>query len=213
MHMDLGEHSKALSCFREALDQDASTSAVWLNLARARLKLWQYNEALQAIEEGLQRAESRNEFGQLYQVRGETLVAMLRPNEALTAFDQGLSYTPNAPALWRERGALYLKNGRLREAEQCLTKALEYDQLDPEAWRLLGDIHIAQNQPKHAHRALGEALKLDPRSSIGWARYGVSQLKLDRVKEAIRSFDAALKLDPELQEAKEGMRAAKQRLK
>ena len=209
MHMDLGEWSEALACFRQAVQLDSSQANTWLNLARARLRQWQYNEALQAIEEGLSRATERNEFGALYQLKGETLTAMLRPRDAITAYDKGLSYTPNDPSLWRERGGLLHKNGLHREAEQCLTTALRYDKLDSRAWRLLGDIHIAQGQLKQAHKALGESLRLDPRSALGWARYGYTQLKLDRIAESLKSFEFALKLDPELQEASEGLRQAR----
>lgn len=209
MHMELGEYSEALTCFRQAASLDETIASVWLNLARARLRLWQYNESLNAIEQGLQRSVGRNEFGELYQLKGETLAAMLRPREAIAAYDKGLSYTPNSPGLWRERGGLLLKNGLPREAEQCLETALRYDKLDSLAWRLLGDIHIAQNHWKQAHRALGESLKLDPRSAIGWTRYGYTQLKLERATEAIKSFEFALKLDEDMQEANEGLRLAR----
>lgn len=212
MHMDLGEYSEALTSFRQAVELDQSRPEGWLNMARARLKLWQYNETLRDIDEGLARADSRNDFGQLYLLRGETLTAMLRSREAADAFDKGLSYTPNAPALWREKGALFLRMNQPRAALSYLKKALQFDALDALAWQLSGDAHRALQQVKHAHRAYGEALKLNPRSAEGWARYGICQLELGRVKEALRSFEAALKLDDNLHEALEGARKARQLL-
>lgn len=213
MHMDLGEWSDALACFRRSTELDPEQPRAWLNLARARLRMWQYNEALNAVEEGLQRASDRNDFGDLYQTKGETLSAMLRPREAFAAYDKGLSYTPNDPGLWRERGALLYKNGLHREAAEAVDTALRYDKLDSQAWRLLGDIHLAQSQNKQAHKALGESLRLDPRSAIGWTRYGMAQLKLDRYADAAKSFEFALKLDAELQEAHEGLRLARLKVK
>src|SRR5205085_11659317 len=120
MHMDLHEYSEALTCFLQAVALDDSRPDCWLNLARARLRLWQFNEALQATQEGLRRATSRNDFGQLYRIRGETFTAMALPDEARAAYDEGLSYTPNAPHLWREKGAPLQRMGLLREAQQCL---------------------------------------------------------------------------------------------
>jgi tetratricopeptide (TPR) repeat protein len=213
MHMDLGEYSEALTSFRQAVALDQSRPEGWLHLARARLKLWQYNEALHAIDEGLARAASRHDFGQLYLLRGETLAAMLRSREAAEAFDKGLSYTPNAPALWREKGALLLRMNQPREALSSLRKALHFDALDAHAWQLSGDAHRALQNVKQAHRAYGEALKLNPRSAEGWARYGHCQLDLGRAKEALRSFEAALKLDENLYEAAEGARKARQLLR
>lgn len=213
MHMDLGEYSEALISFRQAVELDQSRPEGWLNMARARLKLWQYNETLHAIDEGLARAASRNDFGQLYLLRGETLTAMLRSREAAETFDKGLSYTPNAPALWREKGALFLRMNQPREALSHIKKALHFDALDSHAWQLSGDAHMALQNIKQAHRDYGEALKLNPRSAEGWARYGNCQLQLGRAKEALRSFEAALKLDENLHEAAEGARQARQLLK
>ncbi len=213
MHMDLGEYSEALTSFRQAVELDQSRPEGWLNMARARLKLWQYNETLYDIDKGLARAASRNDFGQLYLLQGETLMAMLRSREAAEAFDKGLSYTPNAPALWREKGALFLRLNQPREALSYLKKALHFDEFDALAWQLSGDAHMTLQNVKQAHRAYGEALKLNPRSAEGWARYGLCQIEFGRAKEALRSFDAALKLDENLHEAIEGARRARQMLR
>lgn len=207
MHMDLGEYSEAATCFQQMIGLDPKQPETWINLARARLKLWQYAEALRAVEDGLQQAGSRNDFGQLYLACGEIYAAMQRPNKALVAFDKGLSYTPNAPALWREKGALLLRGGVLREARQCIDKALKFDTLDSSAWQLLGDLEMAQENPKKAYQAYSQLLKLNPRSALGWARYGKCQITLSRNKDALRSFEFALKLDPDLEEANEGMRS------
>jgi tetratricopeptide (TPR) repeat protein len=211
-HMDLHEYSEALTCFRQAVALDDSQSECWFHLARARLKLWQYNEALQAIEEGLRRAVTRNDFSQLYRLRGEAFAAMALPDEALKAYDEGLSYTPNAPYLWRDKGALLQQMGLLREAQQCLERAISYDTFDSLAWRLLGDVQQDQDRLKKAYQSYGEALKLDPRSAITWARYGACQLKLSRPEDALRSFTMALKLDPDLDAALAGQRLAHQML-
>jgi serine/threonine protein kinase/lipoprotein NlpI len=211
-HMDLGEYSEALTCFRQAVSLDSNRADCWLNLARARLKLWQYNEVLQAVDEGLRRAVRRDEFGQLYGVRGETFAAMLQLPKAMESFDQGLSYTPNAPRLWRDKGQLYRRMERSREAQECFEKAIELDKMDSQAWRLLGDVLLEQDRPKKAYDAYSETIKLDPRSALSWARYGICQVKLGRPRDAIGSFDTALKLDAELGEALAGLREARQAL-
>jgi tetratricopeptide (TPR) repeat protein len=212
-HMDMGEYSEALTCFRQAVGLDESRAESWLNMARARLKLWQYNETLQAIEQGLRHAADRNDFGQLLAVRGETYVAMMMPEKAMAAYDQGLSYTPNAPRLWRAKGVLLHSQGLLREAQQCFEKALAFDKFDSLAWRLLGDIQLDQDRLRKAYSAYAEALKLDPRSAVAWARYGACQLKLNRPRDALRSYEMALRLDDNLDEAITGARQARQLVK
>jgi tetratricopeptide (TPR) repeat protein len=212
-HMEMGEYAEALTCFRQATQLDPSSAHMWLKLARARLRLWQYNEALQAADEGLRRALRRDEFGELYSLRGEIYTGMMMPAKAMESYDQGLSYRPKAPWLWREKGQLLQRMGNPRDAQQCFEKALEYDKLDSLAWRLLGDALREQDRHKKAHDAYGEALKLDPRAAITWARYGACQAALGRPKDALVSFDAALKLDPDLDEAHAGIREARRLLR
>src|SRR6476661_9966262 len=55
-HLDAEEYSEALGCFRQAVALDPNSAESWLNVARARLKLWQYQEGLHAADEGLRRA-------------------------------------------------------------------------------------------------------------------------------------------------------------
>jgi eukaryotic-like serine/threonine-protein kinase len=205
-HMKLGEHSDAVRCFNYAADLDRGRADCWLNLAQARLKLWQYHEALMAVEEGLRRAVSRNEFGQLYAVRGEVFITMGMPDRALPALDTGLSYTPNAPRLWLDKALLLQRGGMLREAYEAAERALGFDKLDPEAHRLLGDILRDQGRHRKAAAAYAEALKLDPRSTDTWARYGAALLREDRTKDALSAFEMALKLDPDHAEALAGRR-------
>ncbi len=212
-HLDADEYSEALGCFRQAVALDTGRAESWLNVARARLKLWQYQEGLQAADEGLRRAIRREEFGQLYGIRGQIYTAMLLLPKAMESFDQGLSYTPKAPRLWREKGLLIQRMGLPREAQPCFEKALEYDKLDSLSWRLLGDVLREQERYKKAYDAYAEALKLDPRAAVAWARYGACQLALARPKDAVRSLEAALKLAPDMDEALTGLRAARQALK
>lgn len=210
-HMDMGEYSEALGCFRRAVALDGERAESWLNMARVRLRLWQYNEALNDANEALRRAVRRDEFSQIYAVSGEIYTAMMMAPKAMEAYDQGLSYTPKAPYLWRSKGRLMLKLARPRDAQECFEKAIEYDKLDSQAWQLLGDALRAQERPKRAYEAYAEALKLDPRSDTTWAAYGQCQLALGYIKEAQRSFEAALKLNPDLEAALAGMREARQR--
>ena len=204
--MKLGEHSDAVRCFKEAAELDRGRADCWLNLAQARLGLWQYHEALMAVDEGLRRAVSRNEFGQLYAVRGEIFTTMGKPERALPALDLGLSYTPNAPRLWIDKAVLLQRGGALREAQECIEQALGFDRLSPDAHRLFGDILRDQGRHRKASAAYQEALKLDPRNPDTWARYGAVLLRSDRAKEAVTAFDMALRLDPDHADALAGRR-------
>ncbi|MDZ4719273.1 MAG: protein kinase [Roseiflexaceae bacterium] len=205
-HTKLGEYSDAKRCFQEATDRDRGRADTWCHLALVYLHMWEYREGLVAVEEGLRRAVSRNEFGQLFCARGEIYAKMQMGNEALAAYDQGLSYTPNAPRLWREKGALLMQLHQFRDAQHCAERALEFDKLDSRAWHQLGDIQLRQGREKKAQDAYSEALKLNPRDPLTWARYGYCQLHSGSTRDALASFEMALKIDPDNTEALDGRR-------
>ncbi|MEM8532561.1 MAG: serine/threonine-protein kinase [Chloroflexota bacterium] len=212
MHLELHENHEALTCFRQATRINGELAENWCYLARTHLNLWQYDEALYAIDEGLQRASRRPTFGELYQVQGDTYSLMQQPDNAIHAFDKGLSYMPNAPALWRKKGAILLQEGLLREAYHCLKQATTYDKFDERARRLLGDVNMAQNKIDGASQAYNQALRLNPRSAYCWSRYGTCQLKRRRFVRALRAFETALRLEPDLREAVEGAQEARQQV-
>lgn len=207
-HVELGEYKDAVYAFLRAIQIVPDSADAWISLAQARLRLWQYNEAQQAIDQGLRYATNRNEFGALYQTQGEVYTAMHRPREAVEAYDKGLSYTPSSPGLWREKGSLLLRVGMPKDATTCLQKAVKYDHFDAPARRLLGDALAELGQFRSACSSYSEALRLDPRSAEGWAKLGKAQLKLKYYREARDSFQHALVIDPDLQEAMDGMRQA-----
>lgn len=211
-YMRLGEFSDAKSCFQRATTYDRANAYSWTNLAQAQLHGWEYREALMSVDEGLRRAVSRNEFGQLFGVRGQVYTTMRLADQALEAFDEGLSYTPNSPMLWRERGKLQLALGELRNAQQCAERAIEYDRLDPQGWLLLGDVQFEQGRSKKAFQAFEEAKKLAPRDPNVWIRYGFSKLRDGKAREALTLFEMAIKLDPENAAALDGARRARHAL-
>jgi tetratricopeptide (TPR) repeat protein len=208
-HIKLGEYNDAKRCFKDATERDRSRADTWSFLAQAHLGIWEYREALIAVEEGLRRAVSRNEFGQLFCARGEVYTKMQLSSDALAAYDQGLSYTPNAPRIWREKGALLMQLGQWREAQHCSERALEFDTFDSRAWHQLGETHLRQGREKKAQEAFAEALKLNPRDPATWTRFAYCQLHNGMLKEARTSFEMALKIEPEYPEALAGLRRYK----
>lgn len=209
-HMNMGEYKEAIRCFNRAVEFDRDDPEGWNLIARCSVKLWLYHESLQAIEEGLRRAVSRTEFGELYGTRGEIFAAMQKPAAALTAYDQALSYTPSAPRLWRGKGAVLHREAQWQQAQECFEKAIRLDPSDAVARRQLGDLLCDRARHKAAAESYYESLRLDPRSVEGWVSYGMCLLRLARQADAQHAFEMALKLDPEHTGAQAGLRQARQ---
>lgn len=209
-HMNMGEYKEAIRCFNRVVDLDHDQPDSWSLIARCSVKLWLYHESLQAVDEGLRRAVSRTEFGELYATRGDIFAAMQRRAEALAAYDQALSYTPSAPALWRGKGALLQRDGQPQAAQECIEKAVRLDPLDAVARRQLGELLYERGRYKPAADSYYESLRLDPRSVDGWVNYATCLVRLARHKDARHALEMALKLDPEHSGALAGLRQLRQ---
>ncbi len=212
-HMRLNEYSEALRCFSDGAELERGRAEVWAHLATTRLKLWQYHEALVAVDEGLRRAVSRSEFGLLYTARGAVHTALGQTEKAADAFETGLSYTPNDPNLWNERGLLFRRTGNLRAAEAAFERATKLAPHDTTARRNLADLYFDQERFKRAAALYDEIVQRDPRALTSWERLGATQLRLGHTDEALRAFLMALRIDPEHDEALQGERAARQLLR
>ncbi|HMP43009.1 MAG TPA: tetratricopeptide repeat protein, partial [Roseiflexaceae bacterium] len=133
-------------------------------------------------------------------------------HRAMAAYDQGLSYTPNAPALWSDRGSLLRRLGRPQEAQKCFERAIRFDPLDLTARQLLADLHYAEERYRQAQSIYEEIVRLNPRAADAWSRIGICHLHQRRTQDAGDAFTMALRIDPEHAEAAEGQRIVSEML-
>jgi tetratricopeptide (TPR) repeat protein len=195
-HLRLKDFYEARSAFAAATDYSRHSAMAWSYLGESFLAVWEYHEALKAVDAGLERAVSRNEYGELYCVRGQIYTKMQKHDLAVVAFDQGLSFTPKDPKLLREKGNLKLRMGQLAEAQRCADQAIRADQLDSLAWCLMGDVQYRMNNPRRAADSYREAIKYAPRDPAAWYRYGLCLRQLNQAAEAQKAFEKVQQIDP-----------------
>jgi tetratricopeptide (TPR) repeat protein len=195
-HLRLGDVHEARTAFAEATEYSRHSAMAWSYLGEALLAVWEYHEALKAVEAGLVRAVSRNEYGELYCVRGQIYTKMQKHDLAIAAFDQGLSFTPKDPKLLREKGGLLLRMGQLAEAQRCADQAIRADQFDTLAWRLMGDVQRCMHNPRRAADSYREAIKYAPRDATAWYRYGLCLRQLNQAAEAQKAFEKVQQIEP-----------------
>jgi LuxR family transcriptional regulator, maltose regulon positive regulatory protein len=140
-----GDYHKALQLFHQAAEEQRQAGE-WLNLADTLCRrsvafrlLGRYREALTDAEETLTRLEdeshTRAAYADALLSKGNVLISLGRPNEALTLFQQALvAYQAladdnSAAKVWMEIGRVSRTLGKYSEAEAAYVKALEHYQV------------------------------------------------------------------------------------
>ncbi|MGW3564131.1 tetratricopeptide repeat protein [Streptomyces sp. NPDC000941] len=195
--------------YREVLERPAPappkpprlTAEDWVSRALGLYHLHRYDEALDAVEHGLETAEQDGDSdvtrSKLWQVRGMALSGWDRHEEALAAHDRAVELNPDEPSAWLVRGNVlnhFLE--RREEALECYERALT----------LRSDIALVWGQKAIALRELGRlgeaedpiarALELDPRNPVLLLTRALLRRLQNRHADALVDIDRALTVAP-----------------
>jgi tetratricopeptide (TPR) repeat protein len=195
--------------YREVLDRPAPappeslrlTAEGWVNRAVGLEQLHHYDEALEAVEHGLETAEEDGEGdvtrSKLWQVRGMALDELGRQDEALAAFDRAVELNPEEPSAWLVRGnVLNYDLERREEALQCYDRAM---QLRPDlglTWGQKANALRELERFEEAEDAVARALQLDPRNERILLSRALLRQRQNRHAEALVDLDRALAIAP-----------------
>jgi tetratricopeptide (TPR) repeat protein len=129
-------------------------------------------------------------------LRGQILVALLRPLDASEAWHLALSIDPfHAPAR-REMAELYLAYSRERDAAAEYDRYLTLAPEDAAGWFALGQIREAQDRPLEAIAAYSRTLELEPTHSSGLERRGALWLGQDNYLAAWADYTGLINTEP-----------------
>lgn len=144
--------------------------------------------------------------------RGETLLRLGRPREALRELDAALRSEPRSAwaHAWRAEALAALR--RFPEARAAADRCLELERRGyPRAHALRG--WLLRREGDFLDAAADFARACGGRSTTSWclALYGETLLRAGRKREAIEPLSKALELDPRHKQARRWLRAARKR--
>jgi ATP/maltotriose-dependent transcriptional regulator MalT/DNA-binding SARP family transcriptional activator len=214
-----GDYHKALQLFDQAVVEQRKASD-WWNLADTLCRrsvayrlLGRYRDALNDAEETLSRLEeesySRVAYADALVSKGNALVSLGQPNDALTLFQQALvAYQAmidesSAAKVWMEVGRVSRTLGKYSEAEAAFIKALEYYQATNNlSWQAnlynsLGILQHARSDYSTATSSFEKAIHYakisgSPRlEAYALTSIGDLYQELDAVQEALEAYRQA----------------------
>ncbi len=154
------------------------------------------------------RAEMIPEQAQAWVNRGVALAAQGRLEQALAAFEEALTQTPDCSLAWYDKGTTLAQLGRHEPAVAALDEAVRLNPDYPHAWDNRG---IALSELGRTQEALAcheQAIRLAPTVANYWHNKGITLGMLGHTKEALAAIDEALRLRPEYPEAWQNRAAA-----
>jgi Flp pilus assembly protein TadD len=177
-----GRAGKAATLLTPVVGQEPDNVGAWQLMARARLQLGQFDQALAAARAAL-RVDPQG-LESLYWVSA-AYTALGRHDLAIAAATTACAEDPGNPRLAERRGRALLAAGRVGDAELVLRSAVEFAHYDPALHIVHGIALFAAGRPLSAREAYGRALRLDPANTRAHA-------ELRRLTQAERSIvDAA----------------------
>jgi len=188
----LGRLEEALAA-GVALRADPHSNAASFSKASLLLALGKSAEALAAFELNFDATDARDWNG-----KGNSLTALHRYDEVLTAYDQAATRDPNNPVIWRNKAdVLYENLHRYDDALAAIQRATSLDETSIRGWTtILGDVQRVLGNLDEAHAAYERALAIEPTDSLDWFSCGRALAGLDRHDDALTAFDQSLAVNP-----------------
>jgi len=149
---------------------------------------------------------SYHHLGAAYAKRGEM-------QNAISAYEDALSYSPDDAFSISNLGLIYMGMGRFDMAAQYMGQAAQLDPGNADMWANLGGALAGNNDLYLAEQALGRALSLDPGNAAALTNLAVVRLQQGDAATAAALCRRALERDPELKQAQELLKYLGQRFK
>jgi tetratricopeptide (TPR) repeat protein len=116
----------------------------------------------------------RPEEALCFQIRGQILHRLGRPEEALAAFDRALAINPDDASTWYAKGMVSKIQGWNEKASAAFDRALAINPEDASSWYEAGAVLRNQGRMEEALAAYDRALAIGPDSTDVWCAKGVA---------------------------------------
>ncbi|MFO7963618.1 MAG: YcaO-like family protein [Desulfobacterales bacterium] len=139
---------------------------------------------------------------------GKCHLALERPEQALTYFEQALNLEPvrqDAASVYSYMGVCLKEMERFEEALAVLEKGRRIDDERTDIHNLMGFCRFKLKDHHQAIASFKKVIALNPGSAIDYANIGVNYRELGDVDSAVHFFRTALALDPTLTFARDAL--------
>ena len=192
--LSTGRAGQAATLLTPLVGADPGNGVAWLLMARARMALGSYPEALEAARTAL--ALEPHGVEELFWVSA-AYTALGRHDLAVTAAVAACDEDPGNPRLTERHGRALLAAGRTAEATLVLEAAAEIAHYDADVQVAYGMALFAAGRPLSARELYARALRLDPQHARA-----LSELRrLSAAEQQIQDADSLVRVADEFAES------------
>jgi Flp pilus assembly protein TadD len=128
--------------------------------------------------------------------KAEVFVARQNWAEAIAAYREAITASPNDASLRNRLGICYQRKGDAKAARAAYRKAIDLRRDYPEVWNNLGTIDHARGKYKQAISAYGKAIQMNPQEAVFHKNLGAAWLARGDAEKALEAWTEAFRLDP-----------------
>lgn len=190
-----GEGSAAEIELRKAVELGVDKSLVAAALGEALFLQGQYQKVLDDVNVTVH--DKGKVAADIYNVRGNTYLALRKADEAKSAFETALKEYPDSADAYLGMGRLAAAGNDVNEALHQTDIALSKDPTSTKGWLMKARLLRVQNKNEEARTAYQHVLQIDRRNipaHLGLASMALVAGQLDAAKA---EMDAAAKISPE----------------
>ena len=136
--MDAGNFSQSRVILEEVLQNDSTNFDAWYEYGYSYYLQKDYSKAIEIMQTQTGNPQATD---QLWQMIGNSLDIIGKPEEALAAYAQGLEKFPNSGRLYLESGNIFLIQNKIEEAIPYYEKGIEMDPEFPSNYYRLARIY------------------------------------------------------------------------
>lgn len=168
----------------------------WASMCNTLRRAEQYDKALEACNQAVGLFPNDPET---WNDRGDVLVALDSPAEALVSYEQALRQDPTNSLIQAKRCSMLVELGQTADAVTSCEESLEIDQNWGEdtpalAWYHRGEALTGMGKDSEALESYEWATRINPNYSPGWAGRCYALSKVARYEEALSSCDKAIQV-------------------
>jgi tetratricopeptide (TPR) repeat protein len=130
-------------------------------------------------------------------IQGNFLFLAGRYEEAIKSYDRAISFKPDEPEAWSNRGVSLGKLGRYEEAIKSYDRAILFSPDKYDAGYNRGVALLNLGRYEEAIESYDRVISFKPNDHEAWSSRGVSLERLGRYEEAIKSYDRAISFKPD----------------
>ena len=137
-------------------------------------------------------------YAEAYNNRGNALLDLKRPAEALASYDKAIALKPDFAEAYNNFGNALLDMKRPAEALASYDRVIALKPDFAEAYNNRGNALIDLKRPADALASYDRAIALEPDFADAYNNRGIALTDLKRPEDALASYDKAIALKPDL---------------